>query len=118
MTHRYIKIGATAAVLVLAFVGLLWTTLQEGTEWYIIEHETSKTPLTVVKACLDNLRKMTAPRSSPSAKCLRSNSRKALFGFPTATTRIRSGESKWAMFRAISGNIPSPTSLNRCGESR
>ena len=29
-----------------------------GTEWYIIEHETSKTPLVVVKKCLDNLRKM------------------------------------------------------------
>ncbi|HEX8916518.1 MAG TPA: sugar phosphate isomerase/epimerase [Humisphaera sp.] len=31
-----------------------------GTEWYIVEHETSKTPLTTVKRCLDNLRKMTA----------------------------------------------------------
>ncbi|QOV88563.1 sugar phosphate isomerase/epimerase family protein [Humisphaera borealis] len=31
-----------------------------GTEWYIIEHETSKTPITTVKKCLDNLRKMTA----------------------------------------------------------
>jgi cytochrome c-type biogenesis protein CcmE len=34
MTHRYIKIGATTAVLVLAFSGLLWSTLREGTEYY------------------------------------------------------------------------------------
>ena len=34
MTHRYIKIGMTAIVLVGAFSGLLWTTLREGTEYY------------------------------------------------------------------------------------
>ena len=34
MTHRYIKIGATSLVLIAAFVGLLWTTLREGTEYY------------------------------------------------------------------------------------
>jgi cytochrome c-type biogenesis protein CcmE len=34
MTHRYIKIGITAVVLVLAFAGLLWSTLREGTEYY------------------------------------------------------------------------------------
>jgi cytochrome c-type biogenesis protein CcmE len=34
MTHRYIKMGVTAFVLVLAFAGLLWTTLQDGTEYY------------------------------------------------------------------------------------
>jgi len=34
MTHRYIKIGATALVLVLAFAGLMWSTLREGTEFY------------------------------------------------------------------------------------
>jgi cytochrome c-type biogenesis protein CcmE len=34
MRHRYIKIGLTAAVLVLAFTGLLWSTLREGTEYY------------------------------------------------------------------------------------
>jgi cytochrome c-type biogenesis protein CcmE len=34
MTHRYIKIGVTAVVLVAAFAGLMWTTLQEGTEYY------------------------------------------------------------------------------------
>jgi len=34
MTHRYIKIGITSLVLVLAFAGLLWSTLREGTEYY------------------------------------------------------------------------------------
>lgn len=34
MTHRHIKIGVTAVVLVLAFSGLLWSTLREGTEYY------------------------------------------------------------------------------------
>ena len=34
MTHRNIKIGATVAVLVLAFVGLLWSTLRDGTEYF------------------------------------------------------------------------------------
>jgi cytochrome c-type biogenesis protein CcmE len=34
MTHRYIKIGVTAAVLIAAFAGLMWTTLQDGTEYY------------------------------------------------------------------------------------
>ena len=34
MTHRYIKFGVTAAVLVLAFAGLLWSTLQDGTEYF------------------------------------------------------------------------------------
>ena len=34
MTHRYIKIGVTAAVLILAFSALLWSTLREGTEYY------------------------------------------------------------------------------------
>lgn len=34
MTHRYIKIGVTSVVLVLAFAGLLWSTLQDGTEYY------------------------------------------------------------------------------------
>ena len=34
MTHRYIKIIATTGVLGLAFAGLLWTTLAEGTEYY------------------------------------------------------------------------------------
>ena len=34
MTHRYIKIGITLAVLVAAFAGLMYTTLQDGTEYY------------------------------------------------------------------------------------
>ena len=34
MTHRNIKIAATSIVLVLAFSGLLWSTLREGTEYY------------------------------------------------------------------------------------
>ena len=34
MTHRYIKLAVTAAVLVLAFAGLMWSTLQDGTEFF------------------------------------------------------------------------------------
>jgi len=34
MSHRYIKIGATAFVLVAAFAGMLWSTLREGAEYY------------------------------------------------------------------------------------
>jgi len=34
MTHRNIKIAATVAVLVSAFVGLMYMTLREGTEYY------------------------------------------------------------------------------------
>jgi len=34
MAHRYIKITLTASVLVLAFTGMLWSTLREGTEYY------------------------------------------------------------------------------------
>src|SRR5215212_7374956 len=34
MTHRYIKIGLTAGVLVLAFAGLMYSTLSEGTEYF------------------------------------------------------------------------------------
>jgi cytochrome c-type biogenesis protein CcmE len=34
MRHRYIKIGATTIVLVLAFAGLLWSTLRDGVEYY------------------------------------------------------------------------------------
>ena len=34
MTHRYIKLAATSVVLVLAFSGLLWSTLRDGTEYY------------------------------------------------------------------------------------
>ena len=34
MTQRTLKLGVTVAVLVLAFTGLLWSTLREGTEYY------------------------------------------------------------------------------------
>jgi len=34
MTHRYLKIGLTTVVLVLAFAGLLWSTLRDGAEYY------------------------------------------------------------------------------------
>jgi cytochrome c-type biogenesis protein CcmE len=34
MTHRYIKMAATVTVLSLAFAGLLWSTLRDGTEYY------------------------------------------------------------------------------------
>jgi len=34
MTHRYIKVGLTAAVLVFAFAAMLWSTLRDGTEYY------------------------------------------------------------------------------------
>ena len=34
MTHRNIKVGVTALVLVGAFAGLLWSTVREGTEYY------------------------------------------------------------------------------------
>src|SRR5215813_10986103 len=34
MRHKNIKIAATTLVLVLAFAGLLWSTLREGTEYF------------------------------------------------------------------------------------
>ena len=34
MTHKNIKIGVTVVVLSLAFSGLLWSTLRDGTEYY------------------------------------------------------------------------------------
>jgi cytochrome c-type biogenesis protein CcmE len=34
MSHRYIKVTLTALVLVLAFAGMLWSTLRAGTEYY------------------------------------------------------------------------------------
>ncbi len=34
MRHRYIKIGVTTLVLGLAFGGLMWATLRQGTEYY------------------------------------------------------------------------------------
>jgi cytochrome c-type biogenesis protein CcmE len=34
MTHRYIKIGATAVVLAAAFGFMMWSTLRDGAEYY------------------------------------------------------------------------------------
>jgi cytochrome c-type biogenesis protein CcmE len=34
MTHRYIKLGLTVGVLILAFGGLLWSTLREGSDYF------------------------------------------------------------------------------------
>ena len=34
MTHRNIKIAITVSVLAAAFIGLLWSTLRDGTEYY------------------------------------------------------------------------------------
>ncbi len=45
MTHRYIRIGATVLVLGLAFGGLLWTTLAEGTEYYKHVDEVMTSPV-------------------------------------------------------------------------
>ena len=44
MTHRYMKIGITAVVLVLAFTGMLWSTLREGTEYYKHVDEVTANP--------------------------------------------------------------------------
>ena len=44
MTHRNIKIAATTAVMVLAFTGLLWSTLREGTEYYKHVEEVMTSP--------------------------------------------------------------------------
>jgi cytochrome c-type biogenesis protein CcmE len=46
MTHRYIKVGATVTVLLLAFVGLMYATLREGTEYYKHVDEVMSTPQT------------------------------------------------------------------------
>jgi len=34
MTHRYIKIGVTATVLLAAFLGLMWTTFSDGADYF------------------------------------------------------------------------------------
>ena len=44
MTHRNIKIAATVGVLVAAFVGLMYMTLREGTEYYKHVDEVMSTP--------------------------------------------------------------------------
>jgi len=44
MRHRAIKIGLTTTVLVLAFGGLLWSTLRDGTEYYKHVNEVMSNP--------------------------------------------------------------------------
>ena len=44
MKQRYIKIAVTAIVLMLAFSGLLWSTLQEGAEYYKYVDEVMAAP--------------------------------------------------------------------------
>jgi cytochrome c-type biogenesis protein CcmE len=44
MAHRYIKVGITAVVLVLAFSGMLWSTLREGAEYYKEVNEVMSSP--------------------------------------------------------------------------
>jgi cytochrome c-type biogenesis protein CcmE len=44
MTHRNIKIAVTSVVLVAAFVGLMWSTLRDGTEYYKHVDEVMTTP--------------------------------------------------------------------------
>ncbi|MDE3156402.1 MAG: cytochrome c maturation protein CcmE [Acidobacteriota bacterium] len=44
MRHRAIKIGLTTTVLVLAFGGLLWSTLRDGTEYYKHVNEVMASP--------------------------------------------------------------------------
>jgi cytochrome c-type biogenesis protein CcmE len=44
MTHRNMKIAATVTVLVAAFVGLMYSTLREGTEYYKHVDEVMTTP--------------------------------------------------------------------------
>jgi cytochrome c-type biogenesis protein CcmE len=44
MNQRAIRVGLTAIVLVSAFSGLLWSTLQEGTEYYMHVEEVMSAP--------------------------------------------------------------------------
>lgn len=44
MKHKAVKIGITGSVLVMAFVGLLYSTLAEGTEYYIHVDEVMAEP--------------------------------------------------------------------------
>jgi len=44
MTHRYIKIGATVAVLLLAFAGVMYFTLREDAAYYKHVDEVMSTP--------------------------------------------------------------------------
>ena len=44
MNRRYLKIGLTIVVLLLAFSGLLWSTLREGAEYYMHVDEVMASP--------------------------------------------------------------------------
>src|SRR5262252_4390197 len=44
MTHRYMKVGITVVVLLLAFTGLLVATLREGTEYFKEVNEVLASP--------------------------------------------------------------------------
>ena len=44
MSHKAIRIGITSVVLALAFSGLLWSTLSEGTEYYKHVDEVTEDP--------------------------------------------------------------------------
>jgi cytochrome c-type biogenesis protein CcmE len=44
MTRRYLKIGVTVVVLVLAFSGLLWSSLRDGAEYYMHVDEVMASP--------------------------------------------------------------------------
>jgi cytochrome c-type biogenesis protein CcmE len=44
MTHRYIKIAATSVVLIAAFSVLLWSTLQDGTQYFKHVDEVMSSP--------------------------------------------------------------------------
>lgn len=44
MTHRYMKVGITAVVLVVAFTGLMWATLRDGAEYYKHVDEVTASP--------------------------------------------------------------------------
>ena len=44
MSHRAIRIGITSVVLTLAFSGLLWSTLSEGTEYFKHVDEVTEDP--------------------------------------------------------------------------
>ena len=44
MAHRYMKIGITVGVIAIAFTGLLWMTLAEGSEYYKHVDEVMSSP--------------------------------------------------------------------------
>ena len=44
MKHKAVKIGLTSSVLIMAFVGLLYSTLAEGTEYYLHVDEVMAEP--------------------------------------------------------------------------